>query len=160
MATPIVQVRRQPSHPAMRLNPLHLNAPVGVPREVGTETRRRCELSDTLETPSNADQGVAERIDDLIPVRYLVLDGYFGHNNALQMTKQCGLALISKLRVNTALYFPSTLPYAGRGRPRSTGSVSIHSRWMRNTGSLPRRKETLQLKCIKRSCAIKSSRIH
>ncbi len=37
------------------------------------------------------------------------------------MTKQCGLALISKLRINTALYFPSTLPYTGRGRPRLYG---------------------------------------
>ena len=37
------------------------------------------------------------------------------------MTQQCGLALISKLRINTALYFPSTLPYTGRGRPRLYG---------------------------------------
>jgi putative transposase len=37
------------------------------------------------------------------------------------MTQECGLALISKLRLNTALYFPSTLPYAGRGRPRIYG---------------------------------------
>ena len=62
------------------------------------------------------------RIDALIPVRYLVLDGYFGHNAALQMTQHCGLALISKLRVNTvSLYFPATLPSAGRGRPRLYG---------------------------------------
>ena len=61
------------------------------------------------------------RVGDLIPVRYLVLDGYFGHNNALQMTKQCRLHLISKLRVNTVLYFPSTEPYAGRGHPRIYG---------------------------------------
>ena len=37
------------------------------------------------------------------------------------LTKQCGLELISKLRINTALYFPSTLPYAGRGHPRLYG---------------------------------------
>ena len=37
------------------------------------------------------------------------------------MTQQCGLELISKLRVNTALYFPATEPYAGRGRPRLYG---------------------------------------
>ena len=37
------------------------------------------------------------------------------------MTQQCGLELISKLRVNTALYFPATLPSAGRGRPRLYG---------------------------------------
>ena len=66
-------------------------------------------------------KALLRRIDDLIPVRYLVLDGYFGHNNALQMTQQCGLQLISKLRVNTALYLPPTEPYTGPGRPRLYG---------------------------------------
>ena len=79
------------------------------------------ELSDTLKQIQTMLQGVLKRIDDLIPVRYLVLDGYFGHNNALQMTQQCGLELISKLRVNTALYLPPTEPYTGRGRPRLYG---------------------------------------
>ena len=62
------------------------------------------------------------KLIDLIPVRYIVLDGYFGHNNALQMAKQCGLHLISKLRTDAALYFPPTTPYAGRGRPRIYGA--------------------------------------
>lgn len=52
---------------------------------------------------------------------YLVLDGHFGHNNALQMTRQCGLHLISKLRHDAALY----MPYAGlqkkRGQRRKYG---------------------------------------
>jgi len=37
---------------------------------------------------------------------YCVMDGAFGHNNALQMVRQCSLHLISKLRWNAALYFP------------------------------------------------------
>ena len=41
----------------------------------------------------------------LITVRYLVLDGHFGNNNALQMTLQCDLHLISKLRYDAALSF-------------------------------------------------------
>ena len=80
------------------------------------------QLSDTLKHLQTLIKALLRRIDDLIPVRYLGLDGYFGHNAALQMTQQCGLALISKLRVNTvSLYFPSTLPYAGRGHPRLYG---------------------------------------
>ena len=55
---------------------------------------------------------------NLIPLRYFVLDGYFGHNNALQMAKQCRLHLISKLRTDAALHLPPTTPYAGKGRPR------------------------------------------
>ena len=50
-----------------------------------------------------------------------MVNGYFGDNHALQMTQQCRLHLISKLCVNTALYFPSTLPYAGRRCPRIYG---------------------------------------
>lgn len=40
-----------------------------------------------------------------LALSYLVLDGHFGHNTALQMTRQCGLHLISKLRSDAALYF-------------------------------------------------------
>ena len=90
-------------------------------RPKGSQNRNKTQVPLNDETPSNDAQGVAHTIGDLIPLRYLVLDGYFGHNPALQMTQQCGLSLISKLRVNTALYFPSTEPYAGRGRPRIYG---------------------------------------
>ena len=92
-------------------------------RPKGSRNRNKTQgrLSDTLQHLQTMIKALLKRIDDLIPVRYLVLDGYFGHNNALQMTQECGLALISKLRVNTALYFSSTLPYAGRGRPRIHG---------------------------------------
>ena len=93
-------------------------------RPKGSRNRNKTEveLSDTLKQIQTLIKALLKRIDALIPVRYLVLDGYFGHNNALQMTKQCGLALISKLRVNTALYFSSReTPYAGRGRPRLYG---------------------------------------
>ncbi len=52
---------------------------------------------------------------------YLVMDGKFGNNNALQMTLQCGLHLISKLRYDSAFYFRYDGPYAGCGRPRKYG---------------------------------------
>ena len=80
-------------------------------------------------------KALLKRIDDLIPVRYLVLDGYFGDNHALQMTQQCGLALISKLRVNTALYFPSHAALRRTGTPAYLrGAFSIRRRWIPNTG--------------------------
>nr|AAW84294.1 putative transposase [uncultured Poribacteria bacterium 64K2] len=92
-------------------------------RPKGSRNRNKVEvkLSDTLKHIQMMLTALLARIGDLIPLRYFVLDGYFGHNNALQMTKACGLHLISKVRVNTALYFPSTEPYAGRGRPRLYG---------------------------------------
>ena len=93
----------------------------GRPKGSRNRNKTQVQLSDTLKHLQTLIKALLRRIDDLIPVRYLVLDGYFGHNPALQMTQQCGLALISKLRINTALYFPSTLPYTGRGRPRLYG---------------------------------------
>lgn len=60
-------------------------------------------------------------ITTVLAVTYLVLDGHFGNHNALQMARQCGLHLISKLRCDAALYFPYTGPYAGRGPRRKYG---------------------------------------
>lgn len=48
------------------------------------------------------------RFKDNLTVVYVALDGHFGNNNALQMVRQCGLHLISKLRYDTALYLPYT----------------------------------------------------
>ena len=93
----------------------------GRPKGSRNRNKTQVQLSDTLRHLQTMLKVLLARVGDLIPVRYLVLDGYFGHNNALQMTKHCGLHLISKLRVNTALYFPSTMPYAGRGHPRLYG---------------------------------------
>jgi hypothetical protein len=55
------------------------------------------------------------------PLTYLVLDGHFGNKKALQMARQCNLHLISKLRGDAALYFPSSGPSAGRGPRRKYG---------------------------------------
>jgi putative transposase len=56
-----------------------------------------------------------------LPLTYLLLDGQFGNNNALQMARQCGLHLVSKLRHDAALHFPYDGPYSGRGPHRKYG---------------------------------------
>ncbi len=116
---------RSPSPPASE-SPEETQQPVprrtrGRPKGSQNRNKTQVQLSDTLKQIQTMLKALLARIGDLIPLRYLVLDGYFGHNTALQMTKQCGLELISKLRVNTALYFPATTPYAGRGHPRLYG---------------------------------------
>lgn len=78
-------------------------------------------LTDVLKQLQMMVKALLKLAGNLISLRYLVLDGFFGHNNALQMTKQCGLHLISKLRIDAALYLPPTTPYAGKGRPRIYG---------------------------------------
>lgn len=52
---------------------------------------------------------------------YFVYDGAFGNNAAVQMTRQTGLHLISKLRNDAALFFKYDGRYSGKGRPRLYG---------------------------------------
>jgi putative transposase len=54
---------------------------------------------------------------------YFVCDGAFGENNAVQMTRQTKLHLISKLRHNSRLYFQFEGKYGGRGRSRIYGDT-------------------------------------
>jgi putative transposase len=63
-----------------------------------------------------------QRVAAYISLTYVVLDGHFGNHHALHMARQCNLHLISKLRSDSALYWPYTGPYAGRGPHRMYGS--------------------------------------
>ncbi len=56
-----------------------------------------------------------------LAVTYVVLDGAFGNNYALQMVRRCGYDLISKLAVNSALFFLYDGPYSGRGPHKKYG---------------------------------------
>ena len=56
-----------------------------------------------------------------IQVNYFLFDGAFGNNNSLQMVQRCGLHLISKLRRDSALYFPFTGQQKKYGRRRKYG---------------------------------------
>jgi hypothetical protein len=58
----------------------------------------------------------------MVTITYIALDGHFGNNNALQMVRQCGLHLISKLRYDAALHFPFEGSYSGRGPRKKYGS--------------------------------------
>ena len=92
-------------------------------RPKGSRNRNKNDvvLTDVLKQLQTMVKALLQMVGDWIPLRYSVLDGFFGHNNALQMVKQCGLHLISKLRTDAALSFPPTTPYAGQGHPRIYG---------------------------------------
>ncbi len=92
-------------------------------RPKGSKNRNKDEvvLTGILKQLQTIVLSIRQEIKDLIPLRYLVLDGYFGHNNAQQMTKQCGLHLISKLCTDAALYWQPTTSPKGPGRPRVYG---------------------------------------
>ena len=72
-------------------------------------------------------QGLLQRVMTLVTgfcsVSYLVLDGHFGNNNALQMVLQStSLHLVSKLRNNAALYFIYDGPQKECGPRRRYGA--------------------------------------
>ena len=66
-------------------------------------------------------QALLLKLTGWLSVTYVALDGHFGNNNALQMVRQCQLHLISKLRSDSALYFPFTGPQAKWGTRRKYG---------------------------------------
>ena len=61
-------------------------------------------------------QKLLKMIGDTLRPVYFVYDGAFRNNAAVQMTRQVGLHLISKLRNDSALYFKWTGVYSGKGR--------------------------------------------
>jgi putative transposase len=62
-----------------------------------------------------------QQVGTHLKVVYFLFDGELGHNDAVQMVRHLGLHLVSKLRYNSALYFPYEGPYAGRGPRRKYG---------------------------------------
>ncbi|MBE8989429.1 transposase [Nostoc sp. LEGE 12450] len=60
-------------------------------------------------------------IANFIPLTYLVLDGHFGNNNALQMARLVNLHIISKLRHDSALYIPYQHPDSNKRSRRKYG---------------------------------------
>jgi len=93
---------------------------VGRPKGSKNKDKTQVKLTEELQQIKAMVKKQLVLINGLIPIQHLVLDGHFGNNNALQMTIQCGLDLVSKLRNDSALYFF----YEGsqkNGRPRQYG---------------------------------------
>ena len=117
-------VRGETSPPPKRATVSKTSETQGKPgRPKGSKNRNKTEgvLNDTLKQVQSMLKTVLATLDGFIPMRYFLLDGYFGNNNTLQMVRECGLHLISKLRRDAALYLPPTTPYQGRGRPALYG---------------------------------------
>src|SRR5713101_5905923 len=130
----LISVKRRTSYPVMmeQHNKVHTEEPQEVckqtsPRKRGrpkgskNQNRREVTLSPYLGFVQETIRGLLKLMGEDLKVMYFVFDGAFGHNDALQMVKQLGLHLISKLRHDAALYFPYESPYAGRGKRRKYG---------------------------------------
>jgi putative transposase len=96
--------------------------PGGRPKGSKNRNKEQVELSPYLVFIQSLVRALLLTLSVDLAIRYLVLDGAFGHNDALQMVRQCGLQLISKLPVNSALYLPYAGPYSGHGPHRKYGA--------------------------------------
>jgi len=98
--------------------------PPGRPKGSKNKNKEKVELSHYMLFI----QGMLKQLLELVGVDYhlvyLVLYGAFGNNGALQMVRRCSMHLISKLKDNSALYFPYQGEYSGRG-PHEKGSLTL-----------------------------------
>ena len=94
----------------------------GRPKGSKNKNRRDVELPESLQQMQVWLQDTLRLLTIAgIPITYFVFDGAFGNNNSLQMVKQCQLHLISKLRRDSALYFPYTGEQNKYGAKRKYG---------------------------------------
>lgn len=93
----------------------------GRPKGSQNKDKTQVKLTPELQLIKTMVQKLLMFINGSIPISYLILDGHFGNNNALQMSLQSGLHLISKLRYDAALYFAYDGPYGGSGPRRKYG---------------------------------------
>jgi putative transposase len=109
----------------------------GRPKGSTTKAKTAVVLNPELTRISSLILALLARIGSLFRLTYLVLDGHFGTNAALQMALRCHMQLISKLRSDSALFLPYDGPYAGHGPHRIYGDKlnprAIPERFMRQT---------------------------
>ena len=135
----LISVKRRTSYPALSEQvekaPVSQKPPKktstgsrGRPKGSKNRNRRNVDLSPSLRFIQSHLARLLKQIGTHLKVVYFVFDGEFGHNDAMQMVRQLGLHLVSKLRYNSALYFPYEGPYSGRGPRRKYGKkLDYHS---------------------------------
>ena len=93
----------------------------GRPKGSKNKNRRAVELNTEMKQVQAMLKRLLALVQGTLKPVYFVYDGAFGNNAAIQMTRQVGLHLISKLRNNAALYFQWQGEYSGKGARRRYG---------------------------------------
>ncbi len=93
----------------------------GRPKGKKNKDKTEVEWTPELKQIDTMIRNVLETIGQFLLIRYIVMDGHFGNNNALQMVRQTGLHLISKLRYDSALYFQYKGKQKAKGAKRRYG---------------------------------------
>jgi len=93
----------------------------GRPKGSKNKNRRDVKLNAEMTQVQNMLRQLLELIGNKLALAYFIYDGAFGNNAAVQMTRQVGLHLVSKLRCDSALYLKWKGVYSGRGARRIYG---------------------------------------
>lgn len=93
----------------------------GRPHGVKNKDKQRLELSPELLRINQMLKALLKLLRAFVRVKYVVLDGHFGHNQAVLMAKEEGLELVSKLRSDAALFEKYTGEQNGRGARKKYG---------------------------------------
>ena len=93
-------------------SPAELKRKAGRPVGSVTQNKVARELVPELRRIQQMILKLRTRINKLFPLSYVLLDGHFGTSTALQMVRECQMHIISKLRVDSALYLAYQGPYA------------------------------------------------
>ena len=93
----------------------------GRPKGSKNKDKTKLELSPELLRIEALVGIVLKLIRVFMPIRYIALDGHFGHNQAVLMVREKGLQLISKLRRDAVLFEKYEGVYSGRGKPKRYG---------------------------------------
>ena len=96
--------------------------PRGRPPGSRNKDKQELKLSSELLRINGLLGGLLKLLRVFVRVKYLALDGHFGHRQAVLLAQQNELHLISKLRKDAALYEPYAGPYSGRGPRRKYGA--------------------------------------
>ena len=96
----------------------------GRPKGSKNKNKQDVTLNPELQQLKKMLETLLAMIGEWLTIRYLALDGHYGHNAAMQMTLSCGLHLISKLRSDAGLY----IPYVGSDKRKKYGDkIAYHN---------------------------------
>ncbi len=93
----------------------------GRPKGVKNKDKEKLEFSAELLRINQLLKRMLQLVRLFVAVKYLVLDGHFGHAQAVLMGRENGLELVSKLRCDASLSEKYEGEYSGKGRKKKYG---------------------------------------
>ncbi len=109
------RIKNKSQKPRQAVKKKKRKAGQGQPRGSRNRDKREFKPSSELKQINEMLKVLLKLARQFVKVRYLALDGHFGHNQAVLMARQNELELISKLRKDAVLFEKYEGKYSGRG---------------------------------------------